>query len=130
MQHAQIIAFGLEGRLVDVLRELAQANALWLREVRHIKTCVNLLRQGGAKLLVLRLGNHIDQELALLDKVSRLFPLVRTLVVGPVENTTLEALAWDLGVAYALFPPQPIETLRELVQGFLPKVADNRVRLE
>ncbi len=122
MRHAQIVAFGLEGRLAEVLRELAQPRAVWLREVRHVKTCLNLLRQGGADVLVLRLGNHIDQELTLLEQATYLFPAVRTIVVGPVANSTLEGLAWDLGAAYVLFPPQPIENIRDIILGFLPKI--------
>src|SRR5438105_3332318 len=111
MQHAQIVAFGLEGRLADVLQELTTGRALWLRESRHVKTCLNLLRRGGATVLVLRFGKNLDQELTLLDQVAHLFPATRTIVVGPTDNPPLAALAWDLGAAYVLFPPQPIESI-------------------
>jgi DNA-binding NarL/FixJ family response regulator len=120
MHHAQLLAYGLEGRLADVLQELAQGRALWLREVRHVKTCLNLLRRGGAGVLVLRLGKNLDQELSLVEQVTRQFPTTRTIVVGNADNPPLAALAWDLGAAYVLFPPQPVEWIRELVQGFLP----------
>jgi DNA-binding NtrC family response regulator len=120
MHHTQLLAFGLEGRLADMLRELAQGRALWLREVRHVKTCLNLLRRRGAEVLVLRLGKNLDQELTLLEQVTHLFPTTRTIVVGPTDNQQLAALAWDLGAAYVLFPPQPVETIRDVVRGFLP----------
>jgi DNA-binding NtrC family response regulator len=124
MQHAQLLAFGVESRLAEVLRELAQNRALWLREVRHPKTCLNLLRRGGAGVLVLRLGKNLDHELALLEQVSHLFPSTRTIVVGPAANSSLAALAWDLGAAYVLFPPQPIEKIRDAVLGFLPEARE------
>lgn len=118
MQRAQLLAFGLEGRLADFLRDLAHDRALWLREVRHAKTCLNLLRQGGAGVLILRLGRNLDEELALLEQVTYLFPTVQTIVVGPAENPTLADLAWDLGAGYVVFPPQPIESIRDVVLGF------------
>ncbi len=119
MHHAQVLVFGLEGRLADALRDLAQELQFWLREVRHIKTCLNLIRKGGAGVLVLRLGKDLDRELALLHQVSDLFPTTRTIVVGPVDNPPVAALAWDLGAAYVLFPPQPVESIRDIVLGFL-----------
>jgi hypothetical protein len=119
MRHAQILAYGLEDRLAEVVQEIAQSRALWLRHVSHIKTCLSLLRRGSAGVLVLRLGRNLDQELTLLEQVTHLFPATRTIVVGPVDNPSLAALAWDLGAAYALFPPQPIEAIREVVLGFL-----------
>src|SRR6202045_4917806 len=122
MHRAQVLAFGLEGRLAEDLRELARERALWLREVRHVKTCLNLLLRGGAAVLVLRLGRNLDREMALLEQVTHLFPTTRTIVVGPVDNQPLAALAWDLGAAYVLFPPQPVERIRDVVLGFLPDV--------
>ena len=122
MHHAQLVAYGVEGRLAEVLGELAHGRALWLREARHTKTCLNLLRQGGAGVLVLRLGKNLDQEMTLLEQVTVLFPRTRTIVVGPADNPALAGLAWDLGAAYVLFPPQPIEALGDIVVGFLPEV--------
>jgi hypothetical protein len=114
MRRAQIVAYGVEGRLADLLQETAQGRALWLRPVRHVKTCTNLLRQ-GAGVLVLQLGKNVDQEVALLAQATRLFPLVRTLAIAP--NVALAGLCWDLGAAYVLAPPLPIETLGEVVLG-------------
>ena len=122
MHHAQLITFGLESRLAETLQEPAAGRSLWLREVRHVKTCLNLLRRGGADLLMLQLGKNLDDELLLLEHVTHLFPSTRTIVVGPAQNPPLAALVWDLGAAYVLFPPQPIETIREVVLGFLPQV--------
>ncbi|HWY86895.1 MAG TPA: hypothetical protein VNX28_09230 [Gemmataceae bacterium] len=120
MHRSQLLAFGLEERLTELLRELAQARSLWLREVRHVKTCLNLLRPAGAAVLILRLGRNLDQELSLLDQVTYLFPGTRAIAVCPTDNPPLAALAWDLGAAYVLSPPQPVERIRDVVLGFLP----------
>jgi hypothetical protein len=120
MHHAQILAYGLEDHLADVVQELAQGRALWLRHVRHVKTCLGHLRRGRAGVLVLRLGRNLEQELTLLEQVTHLFPATRTIVVGPTDNPALSALAWGLGAAYVLCPPQPVETIREVILGFLP----------
>lgn len=93
--------------------------SFWVRDVRHVKTCLNLLRQGGADVLVLRLGKNIDQELALLEQVGLLFPATKSIVVGPADNPPLAGLAWDLGAAYVLFPPRPLESIRDIVLGFM-----------
>ncbi len=121
MHHAQLIAYGVEGRLAELLDELARACSLWLREVRHVKTCMNLLRQ-GAGVLVLRVGKDLDKELALLEQVTHLFPTTKTIVVGSVDNPALAGLAWDLGAAYVLLPPRPLEMIGEIVGGFLPEL--------
>jgi hypothetical protein len=121
MHHAQLIVYGVEGRLAELLGALAHERALWLREVRHVKTCLNLLRR-GAGVLVLRVGKNLDQEMILLEQVTHLFPNAKTIVVGPVDNPALAGLAWDLGAAYVLLPPQPIETIGEIVSGFLPQL--------
>jgi hypothetical protein len=120
MQHAQILVYGIEGKLADTLRTLAQDHAVWFREVRHPKTCLNLLRRGGAAALVLKVGRDLEQELSLLARVTWLFPETASLLVGDSDNPSLVGLLWELGAHYVLCPPQPIEWLPDLVRGFLP----------
>lgn len=120
MNRAQIFVYGGEGRLAGQLQELAQLRSLWVRDVRHVKSCLNLLRQGGAGVLVLRVGSHLEQELALLAQVKQLFPETSIIVVGVTDHPTLAGLCWDLGAAYVLFPPEPLEKLTEVIHGFLP----------
>jgi len=125
MQRSQLIAFDLEGRLAEVVQELALSRALWLREARHLKTCLNFLRKGGAEVLVIYLGKDQERALTLMEQVAHLFPQTQTIAVSSTDNSALEALAWDLGAAYVLFPPQPIERIREVLIGFLPALPGN-----
>lgn len=118
MNRAQLLIYDSSGRLGELLSEFARAHSLWLRDVRHVKTCLNLLRQGGSGLLVLKLGANLEQELSLLVQVAQLFPATGVIVVGDADHPTLAGLCWDLGAAHVLFPPQPFEKLNEIVTGF------------
>ncbi len=118
MQQAQIIAYGLDGRLAALLQETAQAQGLWLREVQHARTCRNLL-QGGSAVLVVMLGRDLVQELTIVQEVAQASPDTAVIAVGDADHPALAALAWDLGARCVLQPPQPIELLPEVVMRFL-----------
>src|SRR5437899_2848878 len=120
MQQAQVLVYESDGRLADSLRDLSQARSFRLRELRHVQACLSALRRHGPAVLVIKLGKDLDREFSLLEQVTRSFPDTATLVVGDLQATVLAGLAWDLGAAYVLVPPQPGELLRELVVGFLP----------
>ena len=119
MQRAQLIAFDAEDRLLEVLQELASSRSIWLRPVRHAKACLSLLRENGANVLVVGLGKDAERPLSLMEQVAHLFPHTSIIAVGLNNNPPLDALAWDLGAAYVLSPPQPLERIREIVLGFL-----------
>jgi len=121
MHHAQILGYGIEGRLAEVLQEWAQGRGVWLREVSHAKTCLNLLRKGGGGVLVLRVANDLEKELSLLETVGRLFPATRALVVLSSDDPHLAAMAWDLGASFVLAPPLPVEKIGDLLAGLLAK---------
>jgi len=120
MNHAQVLAWKLNEPLLESLQKLTRERGVWLREVAHEKTCLHLIRQGGPGVLVLNFGRNLEAELSTLEAVSRLFPEQATIVVGDSAHPTLAALAWDLGAAYVLFPPEPLDRLAEIVRGFLP----------
>ena len=120
MTRAQLLIYDSQCRLADFLSEFVKSRLLWLRDVRHVKTCMNLLRQGGAGLLVMKLGGNLEQELSLLANVKLHFPAAQVIVVGDTDHPMLAGLCWDLGAAYVLFPPQPLEKLTEMVAGFFP----------
>jgi hypothetical protein len=119
VQLKQVLAYGVEGRLAELLREIAQPRGVWLRDVARPATCVNLLRKAGQSLLVLKLGRDLEEELSLLAQVSSLFPETVTVAIGATEHPQLAALAWDLGARYVLFPPQPVDKLVEVLKTAL-----------
>src|SRR5205085_837467 len=78
-----------------------------------------LLERGGPSVFVIKIGRDVENELSLLEQVSWSSPHTRTVAVGDAENPSLADLAWDLGAAFVLFPPQPRERLVELVESLM-----------
>jgi DNA-binding NtrC family response regulator len=119
MRQAQVLIYERDGKLAETLRPLSQQRGFRLRELRQVQACLGALRRHGPGVLVVRLGRDLEREVALVADAGRLFPETPVIVVGDSANPALISLAWDLGAQYALFPPQPIELLPELVEGFL-----------
>ena len=119
MRQAQLLAYDVPTPLLEGLRLLAQDRALWLREVRDPKSCLNLLVQAGAGVFVVHLGQKPETELALLEHVTRLLPEIPAIACLTTPHPSLAALAWDLGAAYVAAPPQSGERVLEVVTGFL-----------
>jgi hypothetical protein len=145
MRLPQVLVYETDGRLAALLRPFARARDWSLREPRQLESCLRLLGRGGRAVLVLKLGSVprreatlLDQgqgqqaaleervlvnELSLLERVTRLFPETATVVVGDADRADLVALAWDLGAAFVLFPPQPRDRLPDIVSGLLGQTA-------
>jgi hypothetical protein len=119
MRRAQVVVYEADSRLADGLREAAQKQGWWLREVRQPDGAIGLLQSGGFGVLVIKLGRDLERELSLLEKITWQLPDVATVVVGDAANASLEDLAWDLGARLVLFPPLPRHGLAEVVSGLL-----------
>src|SRR5213592_494147 len=113
MKHPQIVVFETDGLLARMLAETADRNAWLLRESRQLPACLNLLRAGGPAVLVLRVGRNLVRELTVLDRVHDAVPDCPVVVCGDAEDDALQALAYDLGAAYVLQPPEPGARLLE-----------------
>jgi hypothetical protein len=124
MRYPQILVYEGDGRLAALLRPLAEQHRWLLREPRQGRACLTLLQRGGPSVLVLKAGRSLERELALLERVSRLFPDTATVVVTDVEHARLAGLAWDLGAAYVLGPPHSREGLPDLVTGLMRPKAE------
>lgn len=124
MQQTQVLTYGMDlnGVLTERLRELAQRQRFWLRETSQFAACRNLLLTGASppSVFVLVLGRDLERELALLEQVHACLPTTRTIVVGETDHPALAGLAWELGAAFALFPPMPVEVITELIERLLP----------
>src|SRR5689334_3099636 len=107
MRYPQLLIYETDGRLAGLLRESARARDWALREPRRPEGCLRLLRRGGPGVLVLKLGRDPAPELLLLERVTWQCPEAATVVVGDAEHAGLAAVAWDLGAACVLVPPQP-----------------------
>ena len=119
MQMPQIVVYEKDGRLKLQLEPLAEERRWALREVRQPEACLRLLARGGPTVLVLKVGRDLEREFALLERATWLYPDAPTVVVADGDRPDLAGLAWDLGAACVLLPPQPRERLPEIVGGLM-----------
>jgi hypothetical protein len=119
MRHPQVLVYEADGRLAALLRPLAEDRKWFLREPRRAHAVLSRLRRGGPAVLVLRVGRDLEGEMTLLERAAWLFPAARTVLVADAELAWLAPLAWDLGAACVLAPPQPREWLPEIVAGLM-----------
>jgi hypothetical protein len=121
MQSPQLLIYEPHpSRLAELLSEPARARGWSLRLVNHTAKCLRALRNAGPAVLLIRLGaGDLVRELTLLERAAWLCPEAAVVVVGETVNPTLAGLAWDLGAAFVLFPPQSRELLPDLIAGFL-----------
>jgi hypothetical protein len=124
MHHPQVVIWEGDGRLAALLRPLAEERRWLLREPRHPGTVLRLLCRGRA-VVVLKAGRDLERELNLLERIAWLYPDAAVILVADTELGRMAALAWDLGAAYVLMPPQPRERLPELVSALIAPVEDS-----
>jgi len=120
MHHPQIVVFERDGRLADQVRPLAATERWVVRESRQVEPLWQLLQAGGPTVLVVKVGSPPDRDLMLIERVSWQLPDVATVAVGDLEAAAvLSGLAWDVGAAFALFPPQSRDMLSDIVAGMM-----------
>ena len=120
MLHPQIVVYERDGRLADAIRAIADTERWIVREPRQVEPLWRLLQSGGPTVLVVKMGAAPDRELALIERVSWQLPDVATVAVGDLEMADILAgLAWDIGAAFALFPPLSRDLLPEIVAGLM-----------
>jgi hypothetical protein len=120
MLHPQIVIHERDGRLAEQLRSLAAAERWALREPRQAEPLWRTLQIGGPTVLVVKVNRPPDRDLALIERVSWQLPDVATVAVGDLDDAAILAgLAWDVGVAYALFPPLSRDLLPDVVAGLM-----------
>lgn len=124
MRHPQIVVYERDGRLKLQLEALAGLRRWALREVRQPETCLELLGRGGPAVLVIKAGRDLERELGLLEQAAWLYPDAPAILVSDGDRPELAGLAWDLGAACVLLPPQPRERLPEIVAGLMGDKAE------
>jgi len=141
MRSPRILVYERDGRLAWLLKHTKQTVGLirgqgdahgWsLREPRRLETCLKLLADGSPAILIVRMatrppaartpeeeekeGRRQDRAVLLLDHVRRLRPETAVIAVSDQADDALAGLAWDLGAAYVLFPPQPMTVMPGIV---------------
>ncbi len=123
MQQTQVVTYGIGGALAESLRELAQQHRFWLRETSQLSACQNVTASSAPRILILRLGNHLERELALLEQIHACLPQTAIIAIGDADNPVLAGLVWDLGATLSLFPPTPVEIILEVIVGILKEGA-------
>jgi len=119
MRHPQVLVYEGDGRLTGLLRPMVEQQAWLLREVRDVEEVRRLARRGGPAVLLIRAGRDLEREVEMLERVTWLCPGTAAVVVAEVDYAQLAALAWDLGAAYVVVPPQSRETVPEIVRRLL-----------
>jgi DNA-binding NtrC family response regulator len=120
MHHAQVLVYESDGKLAEWLRDVSRKEGFRLSELRQPRACLAALRRNGPGVLLIKVGRDLEREMSLLEEASRLFPETQTVIVGDSDHAGLAALAWDLGAAFVLMPPTPLELLPDIVVGLLP----------
>src|SRR5438445_147910 len=119
MRMRQVVIYDSDSRLADILRPAAQAQAFRISEVRHLRACWGLLRQGAGNVLVMRVGRDVVREMEHLDSVQRHLPETAVIVVDDADNPALVQLAWDLGARHVLPASLARDELADVVTGLL-----------
>jgi DNA-binding response OmpR family regulator len=129
MRYPQILIHESDGRLAALVLELAQERKWAVREPRSLDACLRLLRQGMPSVLVLRVGRDLVRELSVLERVQWLCPDTQSLVVTDAPDSSLVELAWDLGAAHVVVPPQSPQLVPALVADLMAAAIERQVAL-
>ena len=120
MRSAQVLVIENDSLLTAMLEGLVvERQRCLLRHPRDLTECLEMLRESGQSVVVLRLGRQVEEEMRLLAEVAYHYPDTGLVVVGEAVQAPLAGLTWDLGADYVLILPQPREMLPEIVGGLL-----------
>ena len=89
---------------------------------------MRLLGRGGPTVLIVKAGRDLERELGLLERTAWLYPDAPAVLVCDGDQAELAGLAWDLGAAYVLLPPQPRERLAEITAGLMGEKEEAKKR--
>jgi DNA-binding NarL/FixJ family response regulator len=119
MRHPRVVVYEQDGLLARRLEPARDRNRWALREPRRPEEVLELLREPGPGVLLLRVGRDPVREMTLLEQVGADCPDVPAVVVADGADPGLVALAWDLGARFVLVPPLSWEVLEPVVNSLL-----------
>jgi DNA-binding NarL/FixJ family response regulator len=115
----QVIVYEQDGALAKRLAPCREEYRWVVREPRRLEGCMELLRQPGPSVFVLRLSRDLVNELTLLEWVAADRPEVPVVAVGDSDDPALAGLLWDLGARFVLVPPWSHDWLVPVVAGLM-----------
>jgi hypothetical protein len=121
MLYPQIVVHERDGGLAEQLRPRATEKRWALRQPRQAGAIWKNLAAGSPTVFVINIGESPERDFALIERVTWYLPDVATVVVGDLENAAGAELSWDVGAAYALFPPISRDLLPEIVTGLMKR---------
>jgi hypothetical protein len=129
MLHPQIVVHEFDGQLAEQLRPLATTEKWTLREQRQADPLWRTLVNGGPTVLVVRIESKDEERvLALIESVNWHLPDVAIVAVGgPDDAGMLSSLTWDVGAAFAMFPPLSRDHLPDVVAGLMRRTISEAI---
>jgi DNA-binding NarL/FixJ family response regulator len=128
MRFPQLLIYESDGQLARLLEGTAGTHRWVLRQPRRVDAGLRLLRRGEPAIVVVKLERDLESAFTLLERTTWLFPEAASVVVTETDNAPLVELAWDLGAAYVLAPPQSRELLLEVVAGLMTGSEESEVK--
>jgi len=123
MRQPELIAYGFDDSAAAHLAAWAMPRSVRVRGVQSRDACINVLREGFARAIVLRVGRDLPLELELLAAVFSGLPEVAALVVEESDHPDLRATLWDLGARLVASPRAMPLVLETLAKVFSPASA-------
>ena len=120
MRHAQVVTYGIDGRLLARLKPWAESRGVVLRPTRHLESTLNLVQKHGASVVLIKTGRDLEVEMSLLENLSTYYPEVPAVVMGDSDHAALASLAWDLGAACVLMPMDSMDHFFDVTAKWLP----------
>jgi DNA-binding NarL/FixJ family response regulator len=119
MRYPRVVVYEQDGLLARRLEPARDRHRWVLREPRRPEDVLELLREPGPGVLLLRVGGDPVGDMTLLEQAGAVCPDVPVVVVADGEDPNLVALAWDIGARFVLVPPLSWDLLEPLVSSLL-----------
>jgi len=126
MRSPQIVIREADGWVARQLHEAATEHRWLIREPKSTTEALSLAREARPTLLVVQVepAGEEPAAFALIAEVARCNPAVPTIAVSDTKLPDAERIAWtaaifDLGAAFALFPPLSKSILEDAATGLL-----------
>jgi DNA-binding NarL/FixJ family response regulator len=118
MRNPELIVFGMDESGVAALAEWGVPRSVRVRPVRKPESCLQLLREGHARAVLLRVGRDLPAELEMIAQISAGFPQVAVLVIEDASHAELRSMLWDLGACLVASSRRHADIMDTLEQAF------------